>query len=68
MFCWSVFVRSLAAPEAGENERDVDVPEGRKNRTTAEEWLRLIFFESFLSTVYVVWADVAVHLITTKLP
>lgn len=42
--------------------------EGEYNRSAAGEWLGLIFFESTVSTVHVVWVNAAVHPSTVDLP
>lgn len=46
----------------------MDKLEGAKNRTAAEEWFGVICFESVLSILYVVRANIAAHPFAAELP
>lgn len=63
---WGAFLR-WAAAEYEENDDDVSRLEGESNLTAAGEWLRVIHFETILSTVHVIRANIATHPITTEL-
>lgn len=56
-----------AAAEGAQNKTGVDSLEGENSRTATDQWLQMIIFENILSTVNVVKASVAMHLLTMRL-
>lgn len=57
-----------ATAECEETETESDKLERETNRTAAGKRFGVIYFETILSTLNVVWANIAVHLGTAKLP
>lgn len=57
-----------AIAKAEQTETSMAKLKRKNNRTAAGKLFGVILFESILSLGHVVWADTAVHLLTTELP
>lgn len=61
-----IFLR-WATAECGKNKPGAHQLEGENSCTAMEDWFGVIRFESVLSPVRVIWANIAVHSLTAEL-